>query len=192
MKLDRKKRAPAVGQATWCLVIGASLMSWLCVSRQIEAQESPRTGIDGQLTDTTSNEGIIEGTVEVIGYDEVATTDDDGHFSLYLAPGTYVLRATCPLYHSTRIERVRVGARRGELTVNLEPDLDSIIEIAPVTARGDTATEATQLQVRRRSAAVQDVVSAEEMSRSPDGSAGDSVRRVVAASLIDGQFLLVR
>jgi hypothetical protein len=78
------------------------------------------------------------------------------------------------------------------LTVRLHPDETSVIEIAAVTARGNTATEATQLQIRRRSAAVQDAVSAEEMGRTPDGSAGDSVRRIVAASLIDGQFLLVR
>jgi len=182
----------AISSALLCLPLGATAQETREITDETELVTVDAGGINGRIVDATNGEPILEGTLDVLDHDLSTTTDDQGRFTLQLAPGVYVLRATCPLYHSTRIERVRVGARRRELEVRMEPDTDAIIEVAPVVARGNNATEATQLQIRRRSAAVQDAVSAEEMSRSPDGSAGDSVRRVVAASLVDGQFLLVR
>lgn len=61
-----------------------------------------------------------------------------------------------------------------------------------VTARAQTGTVAGNLQQRRDSASVSDGVSAQEIQRSPDQSAGDAIRRVVGASIVGGQYAYIR
>ncbi|MCA9613752.1 MAG: TonB-dependent receptor, partial [Myxococcales bacterium] len=60
------------------------------------------------------------------------------------------------------------------------------------TYRVDTNTEATQLAIRSRSAGVRDAVSAQEIRRAGDSSAASAVRRVVATTIVGGQYLYVR
>ncbi|MBK8170251.1 MAG: TonB-dependent receptor [Sandaracinaceae bacterium] len=150
------------------------------------------SGIDGVVTDAETHEPIIEGTVTVVQNGRRATTDIDGIFAIDLPPGTYTLRSFYELHQAARVENltVRAGART-RIEIALEPDRESTQEVV-VTARADRSTAATQLQIRRNATSVQDAVSAQEISRTPDATASDAVRRVVAASIVDGQYLFVR
>ncbi len=151
------------------------------------------TGVRGRVVDSQTGEPLIEAEVYVVGREERTRTDLDGLFSVALPPGTYSLRSFYELHHPVRVRGVVVQrGRPAELTIRLEPDSDSVIELDAVTAAADSATAESQLRIRQQAATVQDSVSAEEMSRAPDGSAGGVVRRVVAATLVDGQYLFVR
>lgn len=157
------------------------------------AAEEVSSGVRGHVEDSDTGEALIEALVSVVGRSEETRTDLDGDFAIALPPGTYTLRAFYELHDPVRVRQVVV--RRGrmtELRIRLEPDRESVIELDAVTATADRATAASQLRIRQAAATVQDAVSAEEMSRAPDGSAGGVVRRVVAATLVDGQYLFVR
>jgi len=154
-------------------------------------QRLRRNGIVGLVKDGATGETIIEGAVQVVGGRRVFT-NYDGCFQIELPPGTYTLRVFYDLYQTARLTNVVV--RRGEaaeVTVELQPDTDTLAEVV-VTARADRATEATQLELRRQSAAVSDSISAQEIARSPDNTASEAVRRVVAATVVGGQYLYVR
>jgi hypothetical protein len=154
--------------------------------------ERPAVGIYGRVVDAESGEGIIEASVELVGRDRSTSSDVDGRFAFALPPGRYVLRTYSPVHELLRTENVVVqGGRVTELSIELRPDPDSVIEVV-IEARADTASAATQLQIRRQAAGVQDAISAEEMSRAGGSTASDSVRRVVAATIVDGQYLFVR
>jgi outer membrane receptor protein involved in Fe transport len=150
-----------------------------------------RGGIVGLVRDAGTRETIIEGAVQVVGGRRVFT-NMDGCFQIELPPGTYTLRVSYDLYQTARVQNVVV--RRGEateVTVDLQPDTETLQEVV-VTARADRATEATQLELRRQSASVSDAISAQEIARSPDNTASEAVRRVVAATIVGGQYLYVR
>src|SRR5690606_17877751 len=51
---------------------------------------------------------------------------------------------------------------------------------------------ASVLSERRQATSVQDALGAEDIAKSPDGSASSATRRIVGASIVGGQFLFVR
>ncbi|MFO0631057.1 MAG: TonB-dependent receptor [Polyangiales bacterium] len=61
-----------------------------------------------------------------------------------------------------------------------------------IRGRADRGTTATQLQVRRQTAAVSDGVSAQEIARAPDAAVSDAARRVVGVTLVNGRYAYVR
>lgn len=149
------------------------------------------TGVRGKVLDAESGEGLIEATVNVVkGGSQSVTTDVDGNFELELAPGEYELRVFTGLYKG---QRVRVVVQRGkaqDLTVKLEAEND--IEEVLVEAKVQRRNEAALLQVRKKAVAVSDVISAQEISKTPDANAGDAVKRVVSVTLIDGKYVVLR
>ena len=154
-------------------------------------QRLRRNGIVGLVKDGATGETIIEGAVQVVGGRRVFT-NYDGCFQIELPPGTYTLRITYDLYQTARLTNVVVRRNEAaEVTVELQPDTDTLAEVV-VTARADRATEATQLELRRQSSSVSDGISAQEIARSPDSNAGDAARRVVGATVVNGQYLFVR
>jgi outer membrane receptor protein involved in Fe transport len=150
-----------------------------------------RTGVRGQLRDRDTGTPLAGAVVEVVGGDARATTDDDGRYELALPRGTYVLRVRAELYQIRRIRNVLV--RGGLATVDVALKLDDLaVEEVVVEAEPDAKSEAANLAERQRSATVQDAVSAQEISRTPDSSAGDAVKRVVSATVVGGRYVFVR
>jgi len=148
-------------------------------------------GVRGAITDAETGTPLSDVTVLVIGGDARTTTDDDGEFVLAVPRGTYSLRVLAELYQARRIRGVIVKGGLTKLDVELRLDADAIEEVV-IEAEPDRRSEAANLQERKRSATVQDSVSAQEISRSPDSSAGDAVKRVVSATVVGGRYVFVR
>ncbi|MFP2900555.1 TonB-dependent receptor domain-containing protein [Corallococcus sp. 4LFB] len=151
------------------------------------------TGIYGRLTDEANGEGLIEATVKVVtGANKQALTDLDGHYKLALPPGKYDLRAFYDVYQGRRITGVIVTKGKAtKLDVALSADVGAVQEVV-VEARSDRRAEGALLQDRKKAAAVSDAISAQEIARTPDSSAGDAVKRVVSATVVDGRYVLLR
>lgn len=152
--------------------------------------------LEGTVLDGATGEALIEARVEVVSpgpaKGKSALTDVEGRFSLDLPPGTYSLRVWFDVYPPRRIDGVVVGdGPATPLEVRLQPSEEALQEVV-VEARADTRTEAASLGERKRAAVVSDAVSAQEMSRAPDANASDAVKRVTAATLVDGRYLVLR
>ncbi len=150
-------------------------------------------GIRGRVTDGRTGEGLIEATIKVTaGAKRSALTDLDGFYRLKLPPGTYDLRVFYELYEGRRIQNVVV--KPGEVTtleVALESDARSVQEVV-VEAKVDKRNESALLQERKKSAVVSDSIGAQEIARTPDSNAGEAVKRVVSATVVDGRYVFLR
>lgn len=168
-----------------CLLVAAPALA--------EQPKKARSGVRGTVTDARTGEALIEATVRVVSGGAGQTlTDIDGGYTLRLEPGTYDLRVFYELYEGRRLSGVVVEPGEVlELDVALEPDDDSVQEIL-VEAKADTRKEAAVLQERRKAAVVSDAISAQEISRTPDSSAGDAVKRVVSATVVGGRYVFLR
>lgn len=156
---------------------------------------TPRTGtgIAGRVVDGDSDEAIIEGQVIVVDRTARGLTNLDGYYAIDLPPGEYSVRSFYELYQPATVANVVVvEGQVTEVNIRLVPDETAAEEEFVVEARANTAGQAVQQQVRRQATVVRDSISAEEISRSPDSAASDAARRVVAASIVDGQYLYVR
>ncbi|WP_370640445.1 TonB-dependent receptor domain-containing protein [Myxococcus sp. XM-1-1-1] len=160
-----------------------------------EASEPPAgfTGVYGKVVDETNQEGLIEATVKVVtGAQKQALTDLDGNYRLALPPGKYDLRVFYDVYQGRRITGVIVTQGKAtKLDVALSADVGAVQEVV-VEARADRRAEGALLQERKKAAAVSDAISAQEISRTPDSSASDAVKRVVSATVVDGRYVLLR
>jgi hypothetical protein len=150
------------------------------------------SGIDGVVVDTTTGETMIEAPVIVVGRGIRVLTDYDGNFSIDLPPGTYTLRSYYDYYEPIRVEDVVVerGART-TVQLSLPPEGGAEAEEVVIEVRAEAGTAASQLRIRRESAAAQDALSAEEMARAPDSTASDAARRAVGVTILD-DYLYVR
>lgn len=151
------------------------------------------SGVIGRVTDAKSGEGLIEATIKVVaGGKKSALTDLDGYYRLKLPPGTYDLRVFYELYEGRRISNVVV--KKGEavtLDVALESDARSVQEVV-VEAKVDKRNETALLQERKKAAVVMDSIGAQEIARTPDSNAGDAVKRVVSATIVDNRYVYLR
>ncbi len=150
-------------------------------------------GIRGRVTDGRTGEPLIEATLKVVaGAKKSALTDVDGFYRLKLPPGTYELRVFYELYQGRRIQNVEVKAGEvATLNVELESDARSVQEVV-VEAKADKRNESALLQERRKSAVVSDSIGAQEIARTPDSNAGEAVKRVVSATVVDGRYVFLR
>ena len=116
----------------------------------------------------------------------------DGTFLLEAAPGVYALRVRAISYAGKRIEGVVLTeGKLFSLNPTLVPEAIQQQEIV-VEAKAKTNTEAALLAARKKAQAVGDAVSAEQMRRAPDKTAGDVLRRVTGLSVSDGRYVFVR
>lgn len=160
---------------------------------EADAPDAPRgSGIDGVVVDALSGETLIEAPVIVVGRGTRVLTDFDGNFSIDLPPGTYTLRSYYDYYEPVRVEDL-VVERGARTTVRLElpPEGGLEAEEVVIEVRAEAGTAASQLRLRRESAAASDALSAEEMARAPDASASDAARRAVGVTILD-DYLYVR
>jgi hypothetical protein len=161
----------------------------------LDERPTPRTGtgVAGRVVADDTDEAIIEGQVVVVDRTARGLTNLDGYFAIDLPPGEYSLRSFYELYQPATVARVVVvEGQVTEVNIRLMLDESAREEEFVVEARANTAGAAVQQQVRRQATVVRDSISAEEISRSPDSAASDAARRVVAASIVDGQYLYVR
>lgn len=161
------------------------MLFWLCGATATEAGT-----VEGIVTDTTDNQGLI-GAVVSAG-SRATATDIDGHFSIELPAGEYRFEVSYVGYKSQAKEAVSVPAT-GTIAINfaLSPDIEQLGEVT-VTAVARRDTEVAQIQSQRQSLVVQSGISARQIERSQDKNASEVIRRVPGVSIIDERFIIVR
>jgi outer membrane receptor protein involved in Fe transport len=147
----------------------------------------------GRVTDKVSGEPLLGVTVALAGTKLGAFSDLQGYFEIKGIPsGSYTLVATSVGYDTATVTPFVIKANEA---VELSLQLSSVlIEVQGMTVTGRAVknTEATVIKNRQKASEVQDVISAQDISRSGSGDAADAARRVVGASVVDGRYVYVR
>lgn len=153
--------------------------------------------IVGRIIDGTSKEGLPATYIQIKGGpdgDQTLASELDGTFKLTLAPGTYEVLFTTPDY----IDETRKITIASKQEIKLG---DVILVMIPTKAKEetieifdtiDTHKSSAVLAERRAAATVTDAVSAEQISRSPDSNGADAAKRMVAATVQDNRYIVIR
>ena len=166
---------------------------------KLEPGADKDTGVQGRVVSRSPKKVLPDAPVTAKGERDgkvrTTLTDERGRYRLFLPPGQYTLRSFYDLYHGARWDDVQV--QRGKFKrVNfvLDPITaeDAGVEEMEVPYLADTTSEAAQLNIRREAVAVQDAISAEEISRAGDGTAEEAASRVVGVTIDDGGRIIVR
>jgi outer membrane receptor protein involved in Fe transport len=149
--------------------------------------------LSGSVTDAQSGEGLIGVDLVLVGTDHRTMTDLDGDFLFADVPdGVYDLRVTYLGYNTRFLSGVSVSGTVASLQVTLESFKAYQGDDMVVAASRILNTESALLTDRQQSAVVGDAISAAQISRSPDGNAGDALKRVPGLTVNDGKYVYVR
>jgi outer membrane receptor protein involved in Fe transport len=149
--------------------------------------------IMGRVVDAKTGENIIGANVLIEGTSIGAATDLEGKYVIRnIDEGIHTLIVSFISYAPTKIQNVTVeGDRISTINVSLQPDVIEVQEVV-VTAKQDNSYESALLNLRKKSSAISDGISAEQIKRAPDATSADALKRITGISLVDNKFVFIR
>jgi len=163
----------------------------LLTSTSVFAQKGT---VRGTINDQKTGEALMFTNVVVLNTSPVigAQTDLDGNYELTIDAGTYSLEVSYVGYTSKTITDVVVKA--DDITVVDFPMSDESMELAEVVVKATRLdrSENALLMLQKKSYAIQDGISSQEMSRIGSSNAAESAKRVSGASVIGGKYVNIR
>lgn len=148
--------------------------------------------LTGQVFSTESGDPVINARVFISGTASDVRTDSEGRYEISLAPGTYAISVIHADHSTQTLDEIEVSS--GEATsmdVELTPaalELPEFVVLEPFIE----GSIASVIEERRNSAAVTDILGAEQFAKTGDSDAAGALKRVTGLSLVDGKFIYVR
>lgn len=146
----------------------------------------------GKVIDKKTGEALIGANVYIEGTSIGTSADVDGTYSFKIDPGTYTVVCSYTAYVSQIIKDVQI---KDKATFILDFILDEdILELTSitVTAKEVKNTDASIITLQRKSYAVQDGISAMQISKSASSNAAESLKQITGASIEDGRYVVMR
>ena len=182
---------PSMAHAARCTF---ALVALLAVgSTKLAAQNLPTGRIVGRVIDASTGQGVTEAGVQVVGTTVGVQSGVDGRFTLNkVTAGTITIQVRRIGYTPKSVTGILLNA--GE---TLEQNISLATAAARVAAQVVTAstergTVNEALDQQRSAVGVVNSITAEQLSKSPDGDAAQAVKRVSGATVQDGKYVFVR
>jgi outer membrane receptor protein involved in Fe transport len=205
-KRNGRQRSGGMGRVLLLAAVGLAVLGAADLDAQAPdgsgvAQPAPpssraalRTSrIVGRVVDAQTGAGIPNVAVEVVGVGAGTLSGVDGRYVINSVPaGTVTLRAQSIGYTAKTVTDLQVPPQSAvEQNIVLAA---AAVELAAieVTAAAERGSVTRALDVQRNAAAIVNAVTAEQISRSPDGDAAAAMQRVSGVTVQDGKFVHVR
>jgi outer membrane receptor protein involved in Fe transport len=179
-------------RALRCLTVTFAFLTGLfSVASHARAQGTGR--LVGRVVDASTGAGISAAQVELVGLQSGALTSLDGRYVLNGVPaGQVTLRASSIGYSPKTVIGIVVTAG-GVIEQNLTLDTEAVqLGALQVSAAAERGSVNRALDQQRTATAIVNSVTAEQISRSPDGDAAAAVQRVAGVTLMDNKYVQVR
>lgn len=148
--------------------------------------------IAGKVVSLDKRRAVEGARVYVRGLSVEATTGPDGRFILEVPSGEHQLSVIHPDFSAQSVPGVEVRPdEQTEVPVELSPvalELDDFTVTAP-RIEGNTAS---LLNDRKEAATMNEVLGAEQFSKSGDSSAASALKRVTGLTVVGGKYVYVR
>jgi hypothetical protein len=149
--------------------------------------------LSGKVTDAKTGEEMVGAAVVVDGTSIGAVTDLEGKYTFSVDPGIYTIKVTLIGYLSQTIKDVNVSAGKTEvINISIQSGEATNIAAAEVTAKALKHSEGGVLLLQKNNVSVSDVISSVAISKTPDKTTSDVLKRVSGASIQDNKFAVIR
>lgn len=148
------------------------------------------TSVELSFHSETDGGPIADVEVRVAGADGEIRSGHEGRARLGLPDGDHVIIAR-HARHLQEVISVKVAGAGQSHAVAMKPTDSEVEEFVVLTPRS-RGSVAALVEVRRQSAAVAEVLGAEQMARQGDSDAGASLRRLAGLTLVGGKYVYVR
>ncbi|MBK9072810.1 MAG: TonB-dependent receptor [Myxococcales bacterium] len=179
------------GNARVTLILSL-VLAMLGAASHAEAQPAAAGGftVKGRVVDVATDLPVPEAIISVLDDSGIfVLSDERGEFELVLPAGLHEIAVSSPFHDAVTLSFV-AGKNAPTLWAKLTPVAE--VDTVEIIGEIDRRSEASQLAVRREATNMVDIVSAQEIARTPDANAGDAVKRVVSATILDGKYVVLR
>ena len=186
------RERPAVSTTLFALL--ALIASLLLPARVLAAQDAAPVGrITGRVVDAASGAGLTDVSLSVVGTSVGAMSGVDGRFTLTNVPaGATSIQARRLGFAAKTVTGVQaIAGRTLEQNISLTGATVQL-EAVTVSATAERGSVSDALDRQRTATGVVNSVTAEQISRSPDGDAAQAVKRVSGVTVQDGKYVFVR
>ncbi|GAB3531128.1 TonB-dependent receptor [Pontibacter brevis] len=147
--------------------------------------------LKGKVKDKATGEDIIGAVVFIKGTSKGTTTDYEGNYTLPLEPGAHTLSVTFLSYKPfEQVVQVSAG-QPTTLNVQLEENSTQIQTVEIVGTR-QTNTEMAVLETMRESEVVVSGVAGEQIAKSMDRDAAETVKRIPGVTILNDRYVVIR
>jgi TonB-dependent receptor len=148
--------------------------------------------LEGQVLSAETGKPIAGARVYIAGTPLDLITDADGRFSAQVPGGTYSVSVLAPSFASQTLDAVEVPAKgKAQRNIELTPAGLELAEFV-VTEPFVEGSLAAFVEERRTSAAVTDIIGAEQIAKAGDSDAAGALKRVTGLTLVGGKYIYVR
>lgn len=136
------------------------------------------------------NEPLSSATITIKPGNKTVKANISGEFEIDLTPGIYILTISYAGLETKQITDVVI--KKGEVTKqDVSLNVKSSGEVV-VTASAKKETINAGLRLQKNNTAVSDVLSSEQMRRTPDNNIGDALRRANGVTVVENKFVVIR
>lgn len=148
--------------------------------------------LEGSVLGSEDGRPVANARIYVSGTPIDLVTDAAGGFRAELPPGNYAVSVIAPGFSTQTLDAVAIDSERTTLRrIKLTPaglELPEFVVLAPFVE----GSLAAFVEEKRSSAAISDILGAEQISRAGDSDAAGALKRVTGLTLVDGKFVYVR
>lgn len=171
-------------------------LSWLLSPAVTHAQAPTAPGygrIVGRVVDAATGAGLADVGIQVVGTILGTTSGVDGRFVLgSVTAGTVTIHARRLGYAAKTVTGLMLESGK-TLEQNITLSASNVqLAAQVVTASAERGTVNEALDTQRSAVGVVNSVTAEQISKSPDGDAAQAVKRVSGVTVQDGKYVFVR
>ncbi|WP_316841697.1 TonB-dependent receptor [Pedobacter gandavensis] len=144
--------------------------------------------ITGTISDQKTRETLIGVSIKLKGTNNAVSSDVNGVFKITIPESGGILVISYMGYQS---REMKVDAQTKALFINLSASSTQLSEVT-VQARRKANTEAAVLDERKKSAVVQDGISAVQMERTGSITTTQALQRVSGVTITDDKYVAIR
>ncbi len=146
----------------------------------------------GNVKDRKTGEPIIGAVVFITGSTKGSATDLDGNYSIQLEPGVYKITASYVSYKPQNFESIQITAGK-TTTLNIAIE-EANTQLGGVTITGtkQTNTDITLMKELKQSEVVVSGISGEQIAKSLDRDAAETVRRIPGVTIMNDKYIVIR
>lgn len=165
------------------------LASLFCLSLALAQNKGTVTGV---LTDKDANNATLPfANAAIKGTSNGTTTDQNGKYSISLAPGNYTLIFSFLGYENVEVP---ISIKAGE-TITVNQSLGSgsykLEDVVVKTVRRKNTESAIVMEMKEAKQVV-NAISAEQMKKGTDNNAAEAMQRVPGVTIVDGRYVMIR
>ena len=170
------------------------LVSIAAAAASAGAQQARGTGrIVGRIVDASTGAGITDAGIQVVGTAQGVLSGVDGRYTLNSVPaGTVTLLVKRIGFTQKSVTGIFLEAGK---TVEQNVALSNAVvtlSATVVTAQAERGTVAEATDQQKNAVSVVSTITAEQIAKSPDGDAAQTVKRVSGVTVQDGKYVFVR